>query len=240
MLLPPDLRHRRLQPELMDQPELDAERHHRALTGLSRVNYFSGSAAILWPSILEIARQEPKRGWRLLDVASGAGDVPISLWHKARRAGVRLEIDGCDISERAVGHARERAEQRQASVRFFRCDVLGEGLPGGYDFVTSSLFLHHLPEPQAVELLRRMAGAASRLVLVNDLNRSFAGFVLAYVGIRLLTRSPVAHVDGPRSVEGAFRGEEVIRLCHEAGLEGAVFRRRWPCRYLLTWRRSTN
>ncbi|HEV7225520.1 MAG TPA: methyltransferase domain-containing protein [Pirellulales bacterium] len=233
----PDLSRRRLEPELIDQPTLDAQRHLQALDGLARVNFWSGSAGILWPAIRALAQTDPQRVWRLLDVASGAGDVPIALWRKAQRAGIRLQVEGCDISGRAVEHARRRAERRRADVRFFQCDALGEGLPGGYDIVASSLFLHHLSEAQAAELLRRMAASASRLVLVNDLLRGRAGFVLAYLGVRALTRCDVVHADGPQSVEGAFTLDEVQALCREAGLAGVSLKRRWPCRYLLAWRR---
>jgi hypothetical protein len=136
-----------------------------------------------------------------------------------------------------VRYAQEQAAAWGAEVRFFTADALGEGLPGGYDAVVTSLFLHHLDEPQAVELLRRMAAAAGRLVLVNDLVRSRAGHVLAYVGSRLLSASAVVHTDGPRSVEGAFTLDEARQLAEQAGLHGAVVEKRWPCRYLLTWRR---
>lgn len=231
------LSQRRLQPELMDQPELEAARHQGALEGLARINFLSGSARILWPAIKRLVRQDPQREWRLLDVATGAGDVPAALWRKAKRAGVRLEIAGCDISDRAIEHARLRAERAQAPIRFFPCDALGEGLPEGYDIVTSSLFLHHLDEARAVELLRHMAAAARSLALVNDLERSRAGYALAYVGVRALSRCDVVHLDGPRSVEGAFTCDEARGLCRKAGLQHATIERRWPCRYLLAWRR---
>src|SRR5262249_61298949 len=92
--------------------------------------------------------------------------------------------------------------EEEAALVFSACDVLREPLPAGYDAVVCSLFLHHLSAEQAVGLLRRMAAAAGRLVLVNDLARGRAGYLLAYLGTRLLTRSPGVHFDGPRSVEG--------------------------------------
>src|SRR5438270_878835 len=108
-----------------------------------------------------------------------------------------------------------------AEVRFFQADVLREPLPSGYDAVISSLFLHHLTEEQAVALLRRM-GAAGRIVLVNDLVRSRPGYLLAWLGTRLLSRSEVVHFDGQRSVEGAFTPVEARRLAEAAGLAGDV------------------
>jgi hypothetical protein len=125
----------------------------------------------------------------------------------------------------------------QARVGFFVHDALIGELPGGYDAVLCSLFLHHLEADQAVQLLRQMAQAAGRLVLVNDLVRSTAGYLAAYAGTRLLSRSPVVHIDGPRSVEGAFSPAEVRVLAYRAGLRRARVELCWPWRYLLRWDR---
>jgi 2-polyprenyl-3-methyl-5-hydroxy-6-metoxy-1,4-benzoquinol methylase len=228
---------RRLQPEIIDQPDIDAPRLRGALRGLERINWWSGSARILWGPIHQLARECPARPLRILDVATGAGDVPIRLWRKARRAGVALEIAGCDRSAQAIAYARARAREYGAAIHFFTWDALQGNFPGAPDVVMSSLFLHHLEETQAIALLRSMAAAARRMVLINDLQRSRAGFVLAYLGTRVLSASPVVHTDGPRSVEGAFTLAEARDLAQRAGLAGAAVGRRWPCRYLLSWRR---
>jgi 2-polyprenyl-3-methyl-5-hydroxy-6-metoxy-1,4-benzoquinol methylase len=218
----------------MDQPGLEPRRHEAALRGLARVNLWSGSAGILWPWLADLARRGPVRG---LDLATGAGDVPVRLWRRARRAGLDLQLAGCDRSLTAVEHARGRARRAGAAVEFFACDVLTEPVPEGYDVVTCSLFLHHLDEYAAVGLLRRMAAAARQMILVNDLVRNARGWLLAHLATRLLTTSRVVHVDGPRSVEGAFTIAEAAGLAEQAGLEGALILPRWPCRWLLVWRR---
>jgi 2-polyprenyl-3-methyl-5-hydroxy-6-metoxy-1,4-benzoquinol methylase len=231
----PDLTQRRRQPEVMDQADLDPEAHADALGALVRINWWSGSAGILWPAIRELAA--PGRTLRVLDVATGAGDVPIRLWHKARRAGVDVQVAGCDVSPTALAYAGQRAERAGTDVRFFQLDALRESLPDDYDVLTSSLFLHHLDEGPAVDLLRRMGTAARRLVLVNDLRRCSTGYALAWLATRVLSRSWVAQIDGPRSVEGAFTTDEAHSLAKQAGLESATVVQRWPCRFLLTWRR---
>jgi ubiquinone/menaquinone biosynthesis C-methylase UbiE len=237
MALRVDVRRRRRQPEIMDQPDLEERRHRQALRGLERINWLSRSADLVWPALATLARQAGNRPVRVLDVATGAGDLPLCWWQKARQSHLSLHLEGCDISPVALAHARQRAAQQQAAVDFFRGDALAGDLPGGYDVVTCSLFLHHLDEEQAVRLLQRMARAAHRLVVVNDLERSWAGYALAWVGTRVLTSSPVVRCDGPRSVEGAFTVAEVLRLAAQAGLYQARVSRRWPCRYVLTWRR---
>jgi 2-polyprenyl-3-methyl-5-hydroxy-6-metoxy-1,4-benzoquinol methylase len=111
-------------------------------------------------------------------------------------------------------------------------------LPDGYDVVVSSLFLHHLSDAEALGLLRRLRSAVRRGIVITDLNRHYAGYLLAYLGTRLLTRSPMAHYDGPLSVQAAFNVREVHDLARQAGLDGATIRRVLAMRYLLEWRRS--
>jgi 2-polyprenyl-3-methyl-5-hydroxy-6-metoxy-1,4-benzoquinol methylase len=231
-------RSRHLEAELMDDPGLDPAVHRRALAGLVRLNAWSGSVNILWPSIRDLARSGNGRSIRILDVATGAGDVPIGLWRLAARAGIPVEIHGCDLSPVAVAEAEERARTAGAAVTFFRHDALREPLPRGFDVVTCSLFLHHLSETDAVTLLAALGRAAGRLVLVNDLARGQWNLALVWLATRLLTRSPVVRADGPLSVRAAFTPAEALRLADQAGLAGATVRRRWPCRFLLSWRRD--
>ena len=73
-------------------------------------------------------------------------------------------------------------------------------------------------------------------VRLEDLLRGTTGYVLARWGLRLLSDSEVAHVDGPRSVRAAFSLPEVRAIAAEAGLLRVVVRRSWPERFVLRWR----
>ena len=172
-------------------------------------------------------------------MATGGGDVPIRLWHKAQKAGIPVEMAACDRSQTALAHAERQARNQGANVRFFPLDVLQDVLPHDYDIVTCSLFLHHLGEAEAQDFLGRLGQAARRMVLINDLRRSAVGYTMAYLGSRLLSASPVVHIDGPLSVRAAFTVEEARALAERAGLAGATVVRHWPCRFLLIWRRRS-
>jgi 2-polyprenyl-3-methyl-5-hydroxy-6-metoxy-1,4-benzoquinol methylase len=230
---------RRREAEIQDQPDLDRELLHQALRGLERLNRWCGVSRTFWPPIRDLAEKTGSSPLRILDVGTGAGDLPIRLWQLGRSACLPLEITGCDLNVHTIAYAQERAAQAQAAVRFFAWDALSGPFPGQYDVVVSSLFLHHLDDDQVVMILRRMAEAASELVLVNDLERSLTGWLYAYLGTRLLFTSKVNRVDGPRSVAAAFTMEEVRYLALRAGLEGAALEKRWPCRYLLKWVKRT-
>lgn len=232
------LAERNRQPEWMDQVGIDAAAHDQALQGLRRINVLSGAVGSLFTEIKALtAEQAHNRPLRILDVACGGGDNSIALAERCRSHGLAVQVDGCDLSQQAVAIACRHAADKDVQATFFQADALRDPLPLDYDVVVCSLFLHHLDETTAVELLRRMGQCCRQLLLVNDLIRSPLGYGLAWVGCRLLSRSPIVHFDGPVSVQGAFRMDEALDLTVQAGLGGARVRRSWPERFLLSWRR---
>ena len=219
----------------MDQPGLASDEHRLALAGLARINRLSLSAASLWRPIAAEIKKRPSREWRLLDVACGSGDVPLTLARYAASQKIVLKVAGCDMSETAVAEASSRARATSVAAEFFVRDVVGETLPEGYDFITCSLFLHHLENDDVIRLLESIGRSAGTLGIISDLRRSQLGYLMASVGVHLLSRSSIVHVDGPLSVRAAFSIDEVKALADAAGLHGrAMIRRLWPQRFLMT------
>ncbi len=226
----------KLQGELMDQPGLDESLHRQALAGLQRVNFLSRTAHVVWRHGVSPLLADGGASLRVLDLACGGGDVALQLAKTALAAGVELTIHGWDKSLTAVEKARHDAQQAGLqSVEFFQRDVLEDLIADPYDLVYSTLFLHHLSHSQAVRLLQRMSASATGLVLIDDLRRTRFGYGLAWVGGRILSRSPVVHVDGPLSVSAAFTTREMLALAGEAGLTGARVTQHWPQRFLFRW-----
>lgn len=223
--------------ERMDHPALDAALHRAALDGLARVNRISCAARSVWRRVVALARQLGLSRISLLDVATGGGDLPVEYCRRAARAGLDLHVMAIDRSRTALEIAQGRARDAGVAIDFREADVLKDEWPKGFDVVVCSLFLHHLRDDQAQLLLRRMTLAAGRLVVVNDLARSATGTALAWVGTRLLTRSPIVREDGPLSARAAFTPGEVAALCRQVGMTGAVIQRQFPCRFVLTWKR---
>lgn len=220
----------------MDDPGLDVARHLGALRALQIINRVSLASTRVWSEVRRIA-SELDRPVRVLDLACGGGDVLVDVGRRAERAGVGVELHGCDLSPVAVDQARRSGADLEA-FEIFRLDALTDALPVDYDLITCSLFLHHLERGQCVELLRRMSAATRHVILVQDLRRTRLGYFFAWVGLHALTRSDVARVDGLISVRGAFTSAEVVGLCREAGLEGADVRLGWPQRFTIRWTRS--
>lgn len=234
------LQHRILVPELMDDPNLGSADHDRALHGLARLNRLASADLILWrrlqPHLEALSGDRPVR---ILDVATGSGDLPVRLAMRARRTFPDHEITwmGCDISDHALDSARRRADASDVRFETHRVDITADPLPSA-DFVICSLFLHHLETPTVGHLLRNMAEATTRTLLVSDLQRTRLGLVLAWASARIFSRSPVVHFDAPASVRAAFTIDELEAVVRTAGLDQARVTPALPERMLLEWTTS--
>ncbi len=222
----------------MDQPALDPSEHRRALLGLRRIQRVRGPEELLWREVEHWAPLAGQASLRLLDVACGGGDLVAAIARRARRAGLPVEVAGCDRSPVALAAARERARHAGVEVELFEHDVLHDPLPEGYDLITSGLFLHHLAEDDAVRLLRDRGAVARCAAWIDDLARSVLGWLYAGIGSRLLSRSPTVHEDAALSVRAAFTPAEAAALASRAGLAGARIERHWPASWVLVWRRA--
>jgi 2-polyprenyl-3-methyl-5-hydroxy-6-metoxy-1,4-benzoquinol methylase len=231
------LKSRDYRPEIMDQPWLNRDKHCSALAGLRRLNLASGICHQIFKQLTAYCYSRRLSSLRVLDIASGGGDVAFGVWKLAQKRGLELRILGLDVSATACEYATDHCRAAAGSVVFDQCDVLGECIPDGFDAVMCSLFLHHLTARQASNLLRKMADAG-RLMLANDLRRSASGYLLAQLACHMLTTSPVVRHDGPQSVANAYTVSEIRTLCVAAGLADATVHRAWPWRLMVVRQRD--
>ncbi len=228
------MRVRDRQPEWMDQPDLARDLHRHALVGLSRLNRFSGVASAMYRHMRKMASGRSGRQLKILDIASGSGDLPIAWAKRAAQDGLTFHITAVDISSTAIEEQQRRASAAKVSIHSVEMDCLSGSLPSGFDVATCSLFMHHLDDSHVSRLLKSMHTAADGSILICDLDRSRVNLALVAIGARLVTRSPVVHVDASLSVRAAYTAEEFKRLA-ESTLERPVnVRRTFPCRFMVT------
>lgn len=219
------------QPELMDQPDVDPAAHAHALRSLNFANRRLGVDRSLYRHVRSVGF--PANG-ALLDLGAGGGGFLQYLYH--RHAPDRPTLLALDISPFALHCAYDWLG---GAVRAVTANALKIPLrDGSVDVVTCSLFLHHFDPPEAIAILREARRVARRGVVVGDLSRSRLAWILTWLTTHVVSRSPIFHVDGPRSVSAAWRPRELAEMAEEAGLRGAVVRRAFPFRLILTWRRS--
>lgn len=220
---------------MMDDPGLAPSMHADALRGLARLNSVSRAARAVYRQIKPIAARAGG-SVRLVDVAAGSADVTVGVCRAARRDGLDWGATACDVSDLALGQARSRALDAGVELDTVRLDAIEDSLPAG-DVMICSLFLHHLSEADATRVLASMKASARLGVVVSDLRRCGFGTMLARVAPRVMTRSPVVHVDAVRSARAAFDLAELHAMADDAGLAGAQVRPAWPARMMLRWLR---
>ncbi|WP_164102065.1 methyltransferase domain-containing protein [Candidatus Laterigemmans baculatus] len=227
----------------MDDPELGAEEHVAALRGLARLNWFSGVSRQMYRRLRQIALASP-RPLRVLDIATGSGDLPIDWLLRSRLEGIPLEVTGVDVSSQAIATARARAAVAGCSssgegwtADWWVANALEDCLPDDFDVVTCSLFLHHLEDEDIVRLLRAMrdateAGGLVRRLLICDLVRSRWNLAAVSVASRLLSRSPIVHGDAALSVRAALTRGEFAELAEVALGMAVPVSSLFPCRFI--------
>jgi ubiquinone/menaquinone biosynthesis C-methylase UbiE len=200
----------------MDDPAIDPALHRQALDDLSRLNTASRMEGILWKALVPELDRVPRLS--VVDVATGRGDMIAGL---VRRGGGRIEGHGMDISLTACDEARRR--HSSDNLRFHVADVfesMAMHQAVGYpDVIISTLFIHHLSDDKAIQLLEWMHRTARRRVVVVDLERRWINWWIVRLGVNLLTRSPVVRLDSDLSIRAAYTRAELRELLHRAGID---------------------
>jgi 2-polyprenyl-3-methyl-5-hydroxy-6-metoxy-1,4-benzoquinol methylase len=217
----------------MDDPQLPEDIHLDALKGLARLNRVTGVAPAMYRRLrrLTLAAGRPLK---VLDIATGSGDMPIYWAKRARRECIDLHCTGLDISPIAVKVAEEAAAAERLDVQFLQRDVLADRLPSGYDVLTCGLFIHHLHEPQIVRLLQSMQSAANLALLICDLERSYLNLACVWFASHVLSRSEIVHRDGVRSVRAALTRNEFQQIASRALCRPIRVNGLPPCRFIAT------
>ena len=210
--------------EWMDLSGQDPALVSECLDDLRRLNRFTGGISLTVFALAHLTRGlTPGAGIKILDVATGGGDFPRAMAAWARRRGLRARILATDLSPEILGRAASGAppgiEFAVADARWLPFD------DGAFDVATCSLFLHHLEPEDAAATLKEMRRVAWRGVIVNDLVRSWVGYLGGLVVPRMMSRNPLFRHDAPLSVRRAYTKDELAALADQAGLGPVRFRR---------------
>jgi len=152
---------------------------------------------------------------RILDVGSGGGDMLQTIAEWAKRRKLRVSLTGIDLNPFAARAANELIPKAHG-IQWITGDAYSYAPSAGIDVVLSSLFTHHLPEPEIVRFLSWMESVTQSGWFINDLHRSkitpalFAALATAAHWHRF-----VRH-DGPVSIHRGFVKKDWQSMCSKA------------------------
>jgi SAM-dependent methyltransferase len=202
------LRERFIVPEMLDHAPPDVAR--ASLRDLARINRYLGGYLVLRKMFARLV--QPGEGFSVLDVGAASGDMGAAI----RRRFPLARVTSLDYKP---DHLAEAAEPKVAGDAFhlpFR--------PASFDYVFSSLFLHHFTDGQVVELFASFRTIARRAVLAIDLDRGPLAYYFLPNTRWLFGWHAITINDGQISVEAGFKRDELLGLARKAGLEGAQVR----------------
>lgn len=209
--------------ERLDLPHLDPVLLAASLADVSRVNRWLGGTRALRRDLRALlpAGSAPRR-LRVLDVGTGAADVPLILARWGRALGIVLEVEAIDLHPQVVAIARRRTAGTPG-IKVRRADARALPYPpASFDVAISTLTLHHLAARDAAVALREMARVSRIGFVVSDLLRCWANLAAARALAAAVWRNPITRHDGPLSVLRSHTLSEWRAILAEAGVPGRV------------------
>lgn len=221
--------------EALDSADCDPALARRMLCDIARSNRWLGGARAARRGLMHLLDPADQgRTLTLLDVGTGAGDLPRALERWSAKRGVVIRSLGVEL----IPAAARLAHASGMPV------MLGDGgaLPladRSVDLVLASQFAHHLDDAGAVALMRECARVARRGVIIADLRPSRAAAWGYRAVAPLLRLHPVTVADGIVSLARGRDAAALMTLAHRAGAAN-VHTATLPCaRVVLAWRSST-
>lgn len=220
----------------MDAPDVDPALLDRSLRFIRRINALLGyTRATLWHL------KRFSRDWRsgetirIVDFATGSADIPCAILRWASAHGFDVRVVGIDRHPTTARIAAR--ESSDARLRIVQADVLEPPFDAGsFDYAITNMFLHHLSDQQAIQVLQNMDRVARRGIIAADLLRNRR----AYAWISLLTvwSNPMVKHDARVSVAQAFTKHEVMMLRAGAKVGYASYFRHFGHRFVLAGERD--
>jgi 2-polyprenyl-3-methyl-5-hydroxy-6-metoxy-1,4-benzoquinol methylase len=217
VILFPDLTHPIDEEEWMDTRPFNRDEARRALGFLAKTNdWFGGVSTILRPLETWSRRWHPGEPVHVLDVGTGGADIPMALVRWARKKGISLRVTALELVPEIAAFAKE------ATRSYPEITVLDQNLWDlpkelTFDYLTASLFLHHIPISLRVETLSALDRRARQGLVVSDLHRTPMSYWGVAISSWIWGDSVVRH-DGPLSVRRSFRVVELATLAQQAGV----------------------
>jgi len=199
--------------ELMDRPQPVSAELDRDLENIRELNRWFGSYALI--SMFLSRWIKPGARLRIVDLATGSGDIPRLVAEYGRQVGAELHIDALDQQSSTLEIAK-KLSAKYAEIAFVEGNILERSSREPYDLVLCTLALHHFGEDDAVRVLERCREMSRKFVLVSDLQRGFFLTTGVYLVTGIMFREPMTKYDARLSAARAFSFSEIKQLARRA------------------------
>jgi SAM-dependent methyltransferase len=200
--------------ELMDRPQPVSAELERDLCNLRQLNRWFGSYSLIESFLRRWIN--PGAQLRIVDLATGSGDIPRLIADYAQTIGAEVRIDAVD-QQSATLQIAKKLSANYPNISFAEGNLLEWQPRDPQDIVFCTLALHHFSEADAIRVLRRCRELSRKLVLVSDLRRGWLGSIGVHFMTATLFREPMTKFDARLSMVRAFSFSELGELARRAG-----------------------
>ncbi len=225
---------RSIQLERIDTGDYTSEEYDNFLIDIRRINRLLGDSRALKNSMLQDIGKKKLKEFSVLDVGAGSGELLRVCGEFAKRQNLRAELFGLELNKQSAQAMRIESANYK-NIHVIRGDAFR--LPfaeDSFDYVISSLFLHHFTDEAAMQILREMKRLARQNVYVIDLERNAASHFLYTKFVGLFLRSDLTKQDGALSILRGFKKNELETLAEKADYKEIVVQRHFPYRVVLS------
>jgi ubiquinone/menaquinone biosynthesis C-methylase UbiE len=229
-------RQRSYELENIDKGTYTPEEYEGCLVELQRVNEWLGDAKALRGSLLKEIEHRDLRSFSILDVGAGSGELLRVTAQWARESGRTASLVGLELNQRS---AQAILAESLGFPEISAVQSNGLVLPfpdAAFDFVISSLTLHHFDNEGAAGVLREMGRVARRGIFVIDLHRNAMAYFFYTTLGRIILHNRLLREDGALSILKSFTPDELEKLGSQAGLHNVVVEKHFPSRLVLSGR----
>ncbi len=177
------------------------------LADLVRINRTFGGHSVIRKTLAQVARKDDR--FTMLDVGAASGDTARLIREFYPAASVTSLDYNCTNLEAAPA---PKVIANAFNLPF---------LPQSFDYVLSSLFLHHFSDEQVIALLHNFYNVARRALLVCDLERHLIPYCFLPATKLLFGWKRITVHDGIISVRASFHADELLELSRVAGIADA-------------------
>lgn len=229
-----DFRQRSRMPEYMDDATVVGDDVLAALTEIEYVNRFLGGTRATLHALKPYLPDARRGALTLLDIGTGAADIPIAIVQWARSHALDIHLVAVDFNPSICALARHNT-MAYPEITIQEADIFALPFdPEAFDIVHSAMFLHHFPQAKAADILRIMYACCRQAVIINDLHRHPLAFYSITWLAHLFSRSPMFQHDAPVSVLRGFKQPDWEELGRLSGIGHLRIKRRWPYRFVVT------